>query len=72
MLSYLATFLVLAGVYNIAKLRLRGQYLMFLADLAWLTYALKSQSYALAIQSVALLCICVMGIKKWRKERIRF
>lgn len=69
-LSYLATALVLLAVYYISKPKLRGQYLIGAADLTWLTYALWTHQYALAIQSVVLLVICFTAIKNWRKENI--
>lgn len=71
-LSYLATTLVLLGVYQISRPRLRGQYLMIIADSLWLTYAVSIQSYGLALQSLALLYISIKSIKNWKKERIRF
>jgi hypothetical protein len=71
-LSYLATCLVLLGVYFISKPRLRGQYLIVCADSAWLIYACLTKQYALAIQSVILLTIGLSAIRNWRKSNITF
>lgn len=70
-LSYIATALVLLGVYFISKPRLLGQYVMLFADLTWLTYALLTNQFALAIQSVVLLCICLSAIKNWKRQGIK-
>lgn len=69
-LSYLATTLVLFGVYFISKPKLRGQYLIVCADLTWLSYALLTNQYALAAQSVVLLVIGMSAIKNWRRNKI--
>lgn len=69
-LSYLATALVLLAVYYISKPKLRGQYLIVAADITWLTYALLTNQYALAIQSTALLCIGLTAIRNWKSQGI--
>lgn len=71
-LSYLATALVLTGVYHISRPRLKGQYLMIAADCTWLTYALLTRQWALVIQSLVLLKFAVSATKNWRKEGISF
>lgn len=70
-LSYLATAFVLLGVYYISKPRLLGQYIMLAADFTWLTYSLLTKQWALAIQSVVLLCICLSAIKNWKLKGIK-
>ena len=70
-LSYLATALVLIGVYYISRPKLRGQYIMLAADGVWLTYALLTEQYALAIQSVILFSISLSAIPNWKKEGIK-
>lgn len=69
-LSYLATALVLSAVYFISKPKLRGQYLIVGADLTWLTYALISEQWALAVQSIVLLTIGLSAIRNWTKKGI--
>lgn len=70
-LSYIATALVLVGVYYISKPRLVGQYIMLAADLTWLTYSLLTKQWALSLQSIVLLCICISAIYNWRKKGIK-
>lgn len=71
-ISYLATGIVLTGVYWISKPRLRGQYLMLLADGFWAIYAIKTGQWALLAQSIVLFSISCSAVSNWRKERIRF
>jgi len=70
-LSYLATGLVLLGVYQISKPRLRGQYVMLLADAVWFSYALLTEQYALAAQSIVLFFISVSAVRNWSKAGIK-
>lgn len=69
-LSYLATALVLSAVYYISKPKLRGQYLIIGADITWLTYGLLTEQWALAIQSIVLLCIGISAVKNWKQKGI--
>lgn len=71
-LSYLATVLVLLGVYQISKPRLKGQYIMIAADSLWVIYAVFTKQWALAAQSAALLYISTKSIANWRREWIKF
>lgn len=71
-LSYVATALVLLSVYYISKPRLRGQYLILMADMCWLVYSLSIHSYGLAVQSVALMCISISAIRNWSRQKIAF
>lgn len=71
-ISYLATALVLLGVYQISRPRLKGQYIMIVADALWVTYSMFTKQWALAAQSAALLYISYTAIAKWRKEWIKF
>lgn len=72
-LSYVATCLVLAAVYYISKPKLRGQYLIVFADITWLSYSLSTKQYALAVQSIILLCIGISAIVNWsRNKNIEF
>lgn len=72
LLSYLATILVLFGVYQISRPRLKGQYIMVAADLIWLGYSVYTKQWALTLQSLVLIKFSLDGIKNWRKEGIRF
>lgn len=69
-LSYLATTLVLLGVYFVSKPKLRGQYLIVGADCTWLVYSLGVGQWALALQSIVLLCIGISAIRNWTKKGI--
>lgn len=71
-LSYLATALVLIGVYLISRPRLSGQYVMLAADLTWLTYSVLTEQYALTLQSIVLVSFAISAIKNWKKEGIKF
>jgi drug/metabolite transporter (DMT)-like permease len=71
-LSYIATGLVLSGVYFIAQPRLRGQWIMLGADLTWLTYSIITGQYALTLQSLVLISLAVKAIKNWNREGIKF
>lgn len=70
-LSYLATILVLFGVYYISIPRLRGQYVMIMADLLWLFYSIMTKQWALTVQSLVLISFSLNGIKNWSREGIR-
>lgn len=70
-LSYLATTLVLIGVYYISKPKLRGQYIMLLADAIWFSYALLTMQYALAVQSLVLFAISCTAVVNWKKAGIK-
>ncbi len=71
MLSYLATALVLTGVYYISRPKRRGQYIMLAADATWLVYSLKTHQWALTVQSLVLMKFAYDGIQNWKKEGIR-
>lgn len=71
-LSYLATALVLLGVYFISKLRLRGQYIMLVADVLWLLYSLLTHQWALTLQSIVLIRFSIQGIRNWKEKGIAF
>lgn len=71
-LSYLATALVLTGVYFISKPRLKGQYLMIGADLTWLIYAVFTGQWALALQSIVLLRFALSAVRNWKRNNIPF
>lgn len=71
-LSYLATSLVLTGVYFISKPKVKGQYLTILADCTWLAYGLLTKQWAIVIQSVILLKFALSAVKNWKKEGIYF
>lgn len=70
-LSYLATILVLFGVYYISRPRLRGQYILVAADLTWLLYSVLTHQWALTLQSIVLIKFAVEGIRNWRREGIK-
>lgn len=70
MLSYLATALVLIGVYLISRPRIEGQYVMLAADITWLTYAVITGQWALAVQSIVLLTLAISAIRNWRKKGV--
>lgn len=69
-LSYLATALVLAGVFYISRPKLRGQYIMVAADLTWLTYSIMTKQWALTLQSLVLIKFALDGIQNWKKVNI--
>ncbi len=69
-LSCIATVGVLSGVYYIAKLKLRGQYILLLADFTWLTYSLFTHQYPLTAQSIVLSTLNIMAIRNWRAKGI--
>lgn len=69
-ISYLATTLVLLGVYFISRPKRRGQYIMVGADLCWLGYSVYTKQWALTLQSIVLIKFAMDGIKNWKKEGI--
>jgi hypothetical protein len=62
--------LVLSAVYYISKPKLRGQYLILMADFTWLVYSLLTKQYALTIQSTILFMIGVSAVNNWRRKGI--
>ena len=70
-LSYLATLLVIPGVYYISRPRLRGQYIMVAADISWLIYSILTEQWALSVQSLVLIKFSLDGIKNWKREGIK-
>lgn len=69
-LSYIATALVLIGVYLISRPRIEGQYVMLLADVTWLAYAIITKQWPLALQSIVLLTFAISAIRNWRKKGV--
>lgn len=69
-LSYLATALVLLGVYFISKPKIRGQWIMLLANIVWLTYAGLTGQWGLITQSVVLFYLASSSIINWKKKGI--
>ena len=69
-LSYLATTLVLLGVYYITRPKTRGQYIMVGADCVWLIYSILTKQWALTVQSIILLKLNIDGVINFTKKGI--
>lgn len=67
-LSYLATTLVLTGVYYVSIPLTRGQYFILAADLCWFTYAACTKQWGLMAQSTVLTYINFTAIRNWTKK----
>ncbi|GAB6037178.1 hypothetical protein JCM15519_17370 [Fundidesulfovibrio butyratiphilus] len=63
-LSLIATALVIAGVWRIGRMDVRGQWCMLWAQIVWLCWALESGAWGLAAQSV------ILGVLTWRAIRL--
>lgn len=68
MLEYTATALVLAGVWLIGNLSVRGQWLMLLAQVVWGAVAVQKGMWGLAAQSAVLLAFTWRSIFMWRRD----
>jgi len=67
-LEYLATALVLAGVWLIGGLSVRGQWLMLAAQFVWLAVAVQKGMWGLAAQSAVLTAFTGRSIVAWRRD----
>jgi hypothetical protein len=68
MLEAIATALVIFAVLLIGQLNVLGQWLMLIAQVLWLAFALYHGHMGLAAQSVALFILTLRAIWIWRKK----
>lgn len=69
-IEYAAVATVLAGVWLIGKMDIRGQYLMALSQLLWFSTGLIINQTGLMIQSLVLFILAIRAIGYWRKMNL--
>jgi hypothetical protein len=65
-----ATIFVLGGVWLIGNPHILGIWLMFVAQTIWFIYAMKTDQYFLAIQSLILFLFNTRALINWRKKGV--
>jgi len=67
-LEWVAPALVLAAVWLIGSINVRGQWLMLAAQVVWLAVAVMQSMWGLAAQSAALMALTGRAIVAWRRD----
>ena len=71
-LEIIATVLVLVGVYLIAIPNIKGQYLLFIAQVLWCIFSAINMHIFLCIQSFVLLILNLYAIRNWLKKGVGY
>ncbi len=70
-IEFIATVLVLLGVYFITVPKVLGIYIMILAQIFWTIFAYIKGAPFLLLQNVILMCFNFRGIRNWKKKGIK-
>lgn len=69
-LEIVSAVLVLAGVWLVGVLDIRGQYLLAAAQMGWAVFAALGGHWWLLAQSVILFALTLRAIRYWRRARL--